>query len=276
MTNHRKQAFWFPVFLLLEFSLLASCYPRVQEQSDLSPHSQPQTITLQGKDLQGSELTATDDQGNTLTLQIQDVEVDPKDQDGEIHLYTVFYQDPIDSQWRNLCTPDREGVAKAIPFTGTWDERGNYIESDTITFSCTSGNVAKCARFGYKPWETVNGRSLRDYHQACLRMLRADYCGNGNAHTREGTPINIYDAIGIEAPEPAENMVFEAAWSADGATFVNRLRWTESPAKLLQECPERLEGRINEHYEPITLEEVLQKAPDSLLFNDSIVRTPEN
>jgi len=211
------------------------------------------------------------------TALIRDVELDPKDHDQEIYLYTVFYQDPKDAQWKNLCEPDREKITKAMPLKGSWDERGNYINSDVITFGCTGGNVTKCARFGYKPWKTVNGKSLRDAHQACTRMLKADYCGNGNAHTRQGTPIFIYDVLGIQKPEPdpEKNMVFEAAWNADGATFVNRLRWTESPAKLLKECPEKLKGHINEHYQPMTMQEVLQKAPDSLIFNDSIIREPQ-
>ncbi|HEY9879130.1 MAG TPA: ADYC domain-containing protein [Leptolyngbyaceae cyanobacterium] len=248
-------------------------YQKIQQKRlSLSHKSQQEQIVLKGKNLQGAELTAVDEQGNPLKFQIRNVELDPQDPEQEIHLYTIFYQDKQDSEWKNLCTPDRDNVAKAIPFKGTWDKKGNYIESDIVTFGCTSGNIGKCARFGYKPWKVVNGRPLRDFHQACMRMLSADYCGDGIAHTRQGTPINIYDVLEIEKPEPAPNMVFEAAWGPDGATFVNRLRWTESPTKIFQECPEKLRGKINTHPEEITMEEVLQKSPDSLIFNDSIIR----
>jgi hypothetical protein len=41
---------------------------------------------------------------------------------------------------------------------------------------CISGAVGKCARFGYKPWKVLSdGQALSMYHQACVRMLRADY-----------------------------------------------------------------------------------------------------
>jgi len=172
-----------------------------------------------------------------------------------------------------LCTPDAENVAKAIPLTGSWDETGAHTESsDMITYGCTSGVLAKCVRFGYKPWKNVKGKSLRDYHQACTRMTRADYCGNGKGHTREGTPIDIYDEIGIQKKTPNSGMVFEAAWSPDGATFINRPRWFETVSEIRQECHNKLKGRINESGSWTTAQKAKQNLPNSLLFNDSIVR----
>lgn len=97
-----------------------------------------------------------------------------------------------------LGTIDAEGVAKALPLVGRWDETGAHIDDGTITFACTNGALAKCARWGYKPWKTFKGKPLRDYHQACTRMVRADYCGNGVGHTQNGTPIDVYDRLGLQ------------------------------------------------------------------------------
>src|SRR6202162_534078 len=37
----------------------------------------------------------------------------------------------------------------------------------------------KCVRYGYHPWEQApDGRPMRDYYDACVRMVRADYCGD--------------------------------------------------------------------------------------------------
>ena len=233
----------------------------------------PTTEIVKGKDLKGAQFNAVDEQGRKLNFQIKDVELDPKDREKETYLYTVFYLDSADSKWKNLCTPDAENVAKAIPLTGSWDETGKHTESrDLMTFGCTSGVLAKCVRFGYKPWKNVKGKSLQDYHQACTRMTRADYCGNGKSHTREGTPIDIYDELGIHKKTPNSGMVFEAAWSPEGATFINRPRWYDTLSEIRQQCPNQLKERINESGGWTTAEKVKQTQSDSLLFNDSLVR----
>jgi hypothetical protein len=275
-----KREFLYSLFLLPTL-LLVGCEKLVEKPKVTSPtepisqntSSGEKTKVIKGKDLKGAQLNAVDEQGKKLNFEIKDVELDPKDPEKETYLYTVFYVDSANSQGKNLCTPDAENVAKAIPLTGSWDETGAHTESsDIITFGCTSGVLAKCVRMGYKPWKTVKGTSLRDYHQACTRMARADYCGNGKSHTRDGTPINIYDELGIQKKTPNTGMVFEAAWSPEGATFINRPRWFETLSEIRQECPDKLKGRINEGGDGVTSEKVKQKWSNSLLFNDSLVR----
>ncbi len=243
-----------------------------QKQADAPVISQ-KSVLLKGKDLAGAELTGFDEQGRTQRLKIQDVGIDPKDPEKEIYLYTVLYQDSTNYQWKNLCKPDAENVAKAIPLSGEWDETGAYIASEAVTFGCTNGVLAKCVRFGYKPWKNVNGKPMRDYHQACTRMLRADYCGIGKGHTRNGTLVDVYDVRGIQKKTNNSEMVFEAGWGPDGATFVNRARWFETLPEIRQECPAKLKNRINEGSDSVTVEQVRQKFPETLLFNDSLVRS---
>ncbi len=275
-----KKEFLYSIFIIPTL-LLVGCEKLVEKPivtSPTEPISQNTSIDektkiLKGKDLKGAQLNAVDEEGRKLNFEIKDVELDPKDPEKETYLYTVFYRDSANSQGKNLCTPDAENVAKAIPLTGSWDKTGAHTESsDIITFGCTSGVLAKCVRFGYKPWKSVKGTSLRDYHQACTRMTRADYCGNGKSHTRKGTPINIYDELGIQKKTPHTGMVFEAAWSPEGATFINRPRWFETLSEIRQECPDKLKGRINEGGDEVTSEKVKQKWSNSLLFNDSLVR----
>jgi hypothetical protein len=249
----------------------------IPKHEQASPATGEKTTILKGKDLKGAQLTAFDEQGRKLTFQIKDVELDPKDAQKETYLYTVFYQDTADSQWKNLCEPDAENVAKAISLSGSWDDKGAHIDSkELFTFACTNGALAKCDRLGYKPWKKVEGKSLRNYHQACTRMVRADYCGNGNSHTRDGTQIDVYDVLGIQKPTPNDNMVFEAAWGPDGATCINRPRWFESLSDIRKECPEKLKSRINVGGSCSTAEKARQKWSDSLLFNDSLQRKPLN
>ena len=243
------------------------------KQDQASPATGTKTTILKGKDLKGAQITAFNEQGRKLKFQIKDVELDPKDPEKETYLYTVFYQDTPNSQWKNLCEPDAENVAKAISLSGSWDDTGAHIDSNELfTFACTNGALAKCDRLGYKPWKKVKGKSLRDYHQACTRMIRADYCGNSNSHTREGTEIDVYDVLGIQKPTPNDGMVFEAAWGPDGATCINRPRWYETLSDIRKECPEKFKSRINESGSCSTAEKARQKWSDSLLFNDSLPR----
>lgn len=236
--------------------------------------------TVKGKDVEGTVLEiAEGDAGSnlpqrSLKLKISEVTLDAQDPERETYLYTVLYQDPISQQWRNLCQPDRNQVAKAIPLSGRWDETGAHIDDGKITFGCTSGALAKCVRWGYKPWKTVQGRSLRELHQACTRMVRADYCGNGKGHTQDGTAIDIYDRLEIQKRTPDSGMAFEAAWQPDGAALIQRTRYPETLAQIQQECPNRLKERIDTTNHSISAGQIQQRFSKALLFNDSLVRSP--
>ncbi|WP_138499558.1 ADYC domain-containing protein [Nostoc sp. PA-18-2419] len=261
------------LIIILIISLL-SCNKFGQQQAKPSKANE-KTLVIKGKELKGTELIAFDEQGRKQKFQIKDVELDLKDPDKETYLYTVFYQNKTDSQWKNLCQPDVNNVAKAIALSGSWDKTGKYIDSsDIFTFGCTNGALAKCVRFGYKPWKNFQGKSLRDYHQACTRMIRADYCGNGKDHTQDGTSIDVYDVLNIQKPTANDKMVFEAAWQPDGATCINHPRWFDQLSKIRQECPNKLTGRINENGSCKTAKKAQESWSSALLFNDSFVRKP--
>ncbi len=262
-----------PIYLLFHLILATGCLltivASIQIQRNLNRERAVEEIAVKGQDVEGTELTVVEG-GRSLKLKIAQVELDPQDPEQEIYLYTILYRDPVSQQWQNYCQPDRNNVAKAIPLSGYWDETGTHIEDERITFACTNGVLAKCVRFGYKPWKTVQGRSLRDFHQACTRMVRADYCGNGHSHTKEGTVIDIYDRLGIQTRTPKSGMLFEATWSPDGAVFINRTRWPESLAQIEKECPERLKSPMKNSITPITMQ---QQTPEVLLVNDSFHRS---
>ena len=95
-------------------------------------------------------------------------------------------------------------------------------------------------RFGYKPWHAARGDvAMRDLYDACVHMVRADYCGDGTPHTRNGTPIDIYDRFGIQQDEPKSGMRFEAAWGPKGAVCVARTRIPDVATldQVLAACP---------------------------------------
>jgi beta-glucanase (GH16 family) len=70
----------------------------------------------------------------------------------------------------------------------------------------------------------VQEAALADYHEACVRLIRADFCGDGVSWTEDGTLINVYDDLGVQLDEAEWGV--EAAWSRDGrSSWVGSLFW---------------------------------------------------
>ena len=160
-------------------------------------------------------------------------------------LYQLSEPDPGDGSWKNLCLPDPDGKRLGFPLAGAFTSDGRYESAPgKLLVTCTGGAEGKCVRFGYKPWRP----DLAPYCQACVRLVRADYCGDGVGHTRNGTPIDIFDRIAVQADEPARGLSFEAAWGPEGAVCVRhtRLQSVLATATLGAICP-RLAGRIGQN-----------------------------
>jgi hypothetical protein len=173
---------------------------------------------------------------------------EPAADDREMVWYRLEYWNAVSQQWANPCVATgRVPDPRALAIGGAWDARGAHRDvAGKITFACENGAITKCVRWGYKPWASQNGKPLAETHQACTRMARADYCGNGQSHTREETAIDMYDHLGVLARateatgdwDPARAS-FEAAWSPDGAHCMARTRDGRAIKGVLAECPER-------------------------------------
>lgn len=214
------------------------------------------------EELMGSLLVARGEGGIQNAFRIDAIEPDPKDPSGETLLYTLSAKDPATGAWTPACKPDVAGVAKGFPLEGVWTPSGEHVRAPgQFEIACTSGAIGKCVRMGYKPWKSA---SMWDRHQACVRMVRADYCGDGNGHTRDGTTIDVFDDAGIQKDEPAPGMRFEAGWGKDGAVCVRHTRvpdaWTLDQVRAA--CPARLTGEA-------CTEERAKQDPRTLLANRS-------
>jgi hypothetical protein len=226
---------------------------------------------LVGPDLIGAVLALGDAGAARLAVRIDAVRPDPQDAAGEVMLYALSVEDPPTGVWRDLCTPGPDGLALGFPLAGTWTATGEHLPSDeSFSLTCTSGVIGKCVRMGYKPWAAAaDGTPLWAYHQACTRLLRADYCGDGTAHTRNDTLVDIGDRLGLQTFDPAASaMSFEAAWGPDGAICVHRVRVPEAGSldELVRACPGRLGGRVGE----ACAAEAALRAPGTLILNRSL------
>ncbi len=218
--------------------------------------------TLPQHELVGAVL-AYRDGAQVISVRIDSVFADPKDPTGGLLLYGLSTRDPAGGDWNDMCQPDADGVRAGFPLQ--LGSAAGYV------LTCTSGAQGKCVRFGYKPWARgPDGTALLAHWQACIRMVRADYCGDGEPHTRDGTLIDMYDKLGIQKDEASESMEFEAGWGLEGAVCVRRTRIGEifSLEALRQTCPRLKPEDVGE---PCT-EARMMRDPAALLMNKSFVK----
>lgn len=197
---------------------------------------------LRSQELIGAEI----DLGDGNWLRIDAVRVDPVDPDILLHRFSTR---DAQQAWHNPCIADRTGQREGFPLPGRWDDAGRFHPgSEYIAITCTDGAQAKCVRFGYKPWKnSVDGRSLVPLYESCIRMTRADYCGDGTATTRDGTEVEIFDDHGVWTPDNLPGFRFEAGWMPQGAVCVRHTRIPQNITleQLARRCP-RLAAAVGE------------------------------
>jgi ADYC domain len=204
----------------------------------------PPSASVAGVVLQG-----TTSDGKSVEVAVCDVAPDPEDPG--IAWYRIEEWNAVAQQWQNPCVAtSRVPNPRALAMSSVWDASGARRDAPgKFTFACENGAITKCVRWGYKPWESRDGKSLADVHQACTRMARADYCGDGRSHTHEETTIDMYDSLGVQARtetasaawDPAKAS-FEAAWAPDGAYCLAHTRDGKALEGILKECPGRFQS----------------------------------
>jgi hypothetical protein len=194
----------------------------------------------------GTVLQGTASNGKPVEVAICGAE--PSAEDPGMVWYRIEAWNDVAQEWENPCVAlDRVPDPRALAVSGTWGVSGAHqSDSGKLTFACENGAITKCINWGYKPWASRGGQSLASLHQACTRMARADYCGNGRSHTHEDTTIDMYDRLGVlartaeaSADWDPKRASFEAAWAPDGATCLARTRDGRAMETILEECPNR-------------------------------------
>jgi hypothetical protein len=257
---------------------------RVEEGELVAEQDQ---VTLRGASLVGAHLHALagdQDADPPVTLLVEyrigDIveEDDPKydpTHTGSTFLYTLEQNVDHTGSWQPACGVDLDGRRVAIPLAATWNTHGDRVESSSLfTFGCTTGVIAKCYRWGYRPWVTGYG-DLAAMHWACTRLARADYCGDGVSHTQDGTWVNVWDDLPAPGPiqqhgvRPLDGMHFEAGWNTEGAECLSRTRWKSDMKQISKTCPQRRmpEDRAKKICD--TVEDAHRNGLTVLLFNES-------
>jgi hypothetical protein len=127
-------------------------------------------------------------------------------------------------------------------------EQGTAGYDTTITFACSDGAIGKCVeKLHYKPWALAANECAGSgstyhcmhptqelLHEACVRMVRADYCGDGQDHTVNGMAIDVWDQSHIQNETPYARLDgpngvpygHEGEWTANGARCVSNILMT--------------------------------------------------
>jgi ADYC domain len=180
---------------------------------------------------------------------------------GEVVLYRLSALDPDSGKTYSLCKADAKGREAGFPVP---DGAGGF------SITCTSGAEAKCILMGYRPWEVRgDGVPMRQLHQACVHLIRADYGGDNRPATRDGTMIDIYDRFGIQSPSDT-SMTFEAAWGVDGAVCVAHPRFEDTIT--LSDIAERYPRLRNALGSNACNDRIAPTYPGALVFNRSQAR----
>jgi hypothetical protein len=205
--------------------------------------------SLAPEDLVGAVLQGTASDGQPVEVALCGAK--PASGDPSMVWYQIEVWNAESASWKNPCiATGRVSSPRVLAVQGVWDEKGARSEvPGKFTFACENGAIAKCIDWGYKPWAKKDGHSLKELHQACTRMARADYCGTGRSHTREDNTIDMYDGLGVSTPtrvatagwEP-ERASFEAAWTAEGAWCLARARDGQAVEAIMAECPDVFEA----------------------------------
>jgi len=141
---------------------------------------------------------------------------------------------------------------KLYAFGGHVDAHGVFVfQPSEVTLACapndqtkvadwewnSMGALGKCVAwplvgtgYGYTP------ANPNDF-QSCIRVVRADYCGDGVSHTKESTLIDLYRAntMGTHVVEPA--FLLEATWDPAGAICILHARYVSLPAACQDKFP---------------------------------------
>ena len=150
---------------------------------------------------------------------------------GGVPLYTFWYGQAGESV--STCASqyvnDHHGTGAVFFRDLSVDDHSGEVvhESDRLYIACTKGAVGKAAaKWGYWPSEmdpfTQPGDGRTSFETA-VRVVRADYCGDGVSWTLPGTKLEVFDSlVHTSTTDTAhdtqpERSVIEAVWDAGGA-----------------------------------------------------------
>ncbi len=133
---------------------------------------------------------------------------------------------------RNVCNGDLTDVlaTAAVVLGGeTYDLPSKTVNPGLdrwFTIACAGSAAAKMRLLNYGPQSNFDGAghpATVAQRQSVLKMITADYCGNGTSYTANGTPLQYEDAAGTVSFDGTPGAV-ESVWTQNGALCLDTTR----------------------------------------------------
>ena len=132
---------------------------------------------------------------------------------------------------RSLCVGDiTDALTSAAVVLGgeTYDLAAKTVQPNPrwLTIACAGSAAAKLRLMNYGPQSDFDGDgnpASVAQRQTTLKMITADYCGDGHSYTLNGTALQWENAAGTLVPGGAVGAV-EAVWSQAGAVCLGATR----------------------------------------------------
>lgn len=214
--------------------------------------------TLSGSGLIGSTILIKLGSGLVVPVTIAGVESLPSWAAGAapVTAYTLVYADPDHPLGQsNVCSGTLlDPLTAAVTLIGgeIYDDATKTVKpnmTNWVTFACAGAAAAKMKLMNYGPNSDFNGLGAPAsvaQRQATLKMITADYCGDGTSYTATGTPLMWTNASGTVTPDPGWGAgAFEASWSANGAYCLDTPRRPDLAASLHCSLPACTAAHIN-------------------------------
>lgn len=165
--------------------------------------------------------------------------------------YALAYFDTQAAEWHNVCPEsgtDTTDIAATLIGDELYDRAAKTVAPDQtgwFTIACRDEAVYKMKLMNYGPNDDFTGNgdpATVDQRQATIKMITADYCGDGTSYTAQGTPLLWQNAGGwVDIYPLGQNPapLIEAEWTSSGATCLSNPRHVDiaEVACALPACP---------------------------------------
>jgi hypothetical protein len=208
--------------------------------------------TLRGSELIGTTIVITGPTG-TWDIRLDDVSrFDFLVGGGQATSYRFTFKpgNVEHGVWTDFCPDESESVTvegeqhHALVFRGDrYHPKTTQVTESLepwINIACAGTAVAKLHLLRHtKAGTHIPYVTTIPERQAMLRMLRADYCGNGGSYTEDGTPLRYADRYhwhpdGIDLTQSWQRALVEAVWDHNGAVCLDLPRLVD-PSTI--SCP---------------------------------------
>lgn len=170
------------------------------------------------------------------------------DDDGAVPHYQFYHHNNAVKKPNCPEGQDGPGHARVLSGLSVDEDNGEVSEVPGLLYlACDTGATGKAADLGY--YDLAKSKEDLELFETAIRVLRADYCYDGDSHTKPGVELVLEDRWEIHgaSPEHADNPV-EAVWGPSGLLCHGKGRLTDIDCLSKRKVPECPKGTSFETY----------------------------